>query len=746
MAALQTLRNKPVLLMSIIGGALLLFIITMVMESNTNLFGSSDKAGEVFGKEIKINDLNTRIEEEKNLVEIQQTLQRLNYGQPFKYEKMKGADEVSFRDQVWQMFCYETAIQEECDKLGLEVTEQDIAKAFQNADVPEVQFMMMVASIAGKAPSLEGYKLFMKDFDKDMAQLVQAAQAGQIDEASLEFINNAKRACLYAESKLSMSLLQRKYSNLMMTACTSNPITTRMEFDEANMLCNATVAALPYATVPDADVKVTDDDIKKLYEEYKENFYTPAETRSLKLIDVVVNPSREDENLARQTVVALEDSLRKSETAEEVKNALAGTNGIFADVYFKKDVFIADNENPENNFYEVYSALDSMKVGAVQPTTLGVERSARSDRYYLTFKLVNRKSTPDSLKLRVIPARDKNQADSLIKALKAGSTWSALAKKMGSKDTAVWQPVNYYVERPSNVDSAVYTDPSHLPVQTPAVMMPRAGAYVVCEVLEAKAYSEKFNVAIVKQVISYSDDTYNEALSKLSNFVANNRDAAKFEEAAKKAGFENNLLPLPVISTSDYLSFAYRYGENAKDAVRWVFDEAKAGQVSNVYESSDANGVPHLVVVAVVSECDDDYLPWDNEAVKKFLTPIATQAKKAEKLMGQLKNVKKLSDMEKVKGVQVNHLTGLNAAKAPLDEPRLAGALIKAQKGQFVGLMQGATAIYGMQVEDKVAGTQTYNATLEQDKRESQMMANPSNIIQEMITRDAKVKDKRYKF
>lgn len=48
MAALQTLRSKPALLMSVIGGALLLFIITMVMENNSGLFGVSDEAGEAF--------------------------------------------------------------------------------------------------------------------------------------------------------------------------------------------------------------------------------------------------------------------------------------------------------------------------------------------------------------------------------------------------------------------------------------------------------------------------------------------------------------------------------------------------------------------------------------------------------------------------------------------------------------------------------------------------------------------------
>ena len=70
MAALQTLRSKPALLMSVIGGALLLFIITMVMENNSGLFGVSDEAGEAFGNEIKVNDLETKIAEEQNLQEI----------------------------------------------------------------------------------------------------------------------------------------------------------------------------------------------------------------------------------------------------------------------------------------------------------------------------------------------------------------------------------------------------------------------------------------------------------------------------------------------------------------------------------------------------------------------------------------------------------------------------------------------------------------------------------------------------
>ena len=85
--------------------------------------------------------------------------------------------------------------------------------------------------------------------------------------------------------------------------------------------------------------------------------------------------------------------------------------------------------------------------------------ATKSDAQFVTtFKLVDRKNTADSLNIRSLAARDAKQADSLLNALKGGAAWGDLAKKLGQKDTTMWQATPYYVAQEAG-DSSKYTDP-----------------------------------------------------------------------------------------------------------------------------------------------------------------------------------------------------------------------------------------------------------------------------------------------
>ena len=288
MAALQTLRSKPALLMSVIGGALLLFIITMVMENNSGLFGVSDEAGEAFGNEIKVNDLETKISEEQNLQEIATFLNSFFQTGQMDYQRLTEEQRMQIRQSVWDNFVNHGAIEQEAGKLGLIVTNAELQAALKNPTTFEAQFLMMVGQFAYSNPTIEGYKKFMNEFDKQLAQISQS------NPDMAELFVNIKRACLYAEAKLKNSLLEQKYLALIKTSYTSNPVAAKMAFDEENTLLTVAVSAIPYTTIPDDTVKVSDDEIKARYDEFKENFFTHMETRNVKVIDFVVNASTAD--------------------------------------------------------------------------------------------------------------------------------------------------------------------------------------------------------------------------------------------------------------------------------------------------------------------------------------------------------------------------------------------------------------------------------------------------------------------
>ena len=158
MAALQTLRSKPALLMSVIGGALLLFIITMVMENNSGLFGVSDEAGEAFGNEIKVNDLESKISEEQNLQEIATFLNNFFQTGQMDYQRLTEEQRAQIRQTVWDNFVNHGAIEQEANKLGLIVTDAEMQAALKTPTTFEAQFLMMVGQFAYSNPTIEGYK------------------------------------------------------------------------------------------------------------------------------------------------------------------------------------------------------------------------------------------------------------------------------------------------------------------------------------------------------------------------------------------------------------------------------------------------------------------------------------------------------------------------------------------------------------------------------------------------------------
>ena len=119
MAALQTLRNKPALLMSVIGGALLLFIVTMVMENQTGLMGADMEAGEVYGEEISIQDFDSKVTQEQNYQEVARTLGNYFQTGQLDPQQLTEREREEIRQQVWNDILAVATVKDEAKKFGL---------------------------------------------------------------------------------------------------------------------------------------------------------------------------------------------------------------------------------------------------------------------------------------------------------------------------------------------------------------------------------------------------------------------------------------------------------------------------------------------------------------------------------------------------------------------------------------------------------------------------------------------------
>jgi peptidyl-prolyl cis-trans isomerase D len=593
--------------------------------------------------------------------------------------------------------------------------------------------MLMVGAAFGGTPTIEGYQQFLKNYDKLVQQLAQSSPE------MLELVQNAKRACAYVENKLKMSILQDKYMILMQGSFISNPIAAKALFNEAHTMYDVEIAAVAYDSISEEGLTVTDEEYKELYKKHKEEFYLGEESRTVRVIDFQVLPSLADRNAIQARIKSAEDSLRKTNDVNDIKAILSAANSNldFQNVYMTKDTYKSYNMD------KMVARVDSMSVGGVSPTF-------NDGQSVYTVKLVGKKTTADSLQMAFIPAVSKAQADSIMNDLKGGKSWADVAKAKSAKDTLIWEYLPFYNDR-TEADSNVYTHPAQLAMNTPGILQSGSG-YVVVKVVAQKSLSEKINVAIVRNEIDFSDVTYEEALSKMNNFVSSAKEASAVDSVARANGYE--VMDVPALGTSNYSDLSFNYTDKAGEIMRWTFDEAKVGQVSNVYETRDVQGNTHLLTVAVVSECNDEYLPWNSEAVKETLKPIAIQQKKAAKALELVKNAKSMDDMKKINGVSVDTLTSKGIYELHIAEPALMGALQKAKEGEFMANVKGTNAVYAIRVIKKAAPTVPFTEDIYMNYVAMQNMYNvfgqqgqfPSELFNYLISRKGNVKDLRYKF
>ncbi len=754
MAALQTLRNKPALLMSVIGGALLLFIVTL---TDLNSCSRPNIEAEVNGKELTYEAYEQQVQNEENL-------------ESLLTDNLTDETRNNIRQTVWQKFEQGQVLGQEAEKLGLSASKEDVQNELSNVTPQQLQqiaqalqygqmtmsnvgyaqkIMLLMAKFIGQ-PSVEGYKQFMKTADQQIAQMQKQ------DPNSAELIASIKQACLYCESQMPLELTINKYMGLMAQGFVSNPVAAKMDFEEGVTSCNMEIASVPYSTVDDKDIKITDEDLKNKYKECKEMFRLGGKSLDIKLINVEVAASAKDQAAIMAQVQALEDTLRKVNTIKAVADVMRGAKSDvnYTNAYLPKEAYT------QSDLADVVSVIDSLSVGGVMKTKVEA-RDRTGVQYISTYKLVAAKTTPDSMQICQLAVDGKALADSIVAAVKAGSTLSAEAKKhndvvqkYGLKGDTTWNATKYYVDANTaleGVAEGAYTDICQIPAGTTAyyvVPNQQTGQpiYVVTTVLSTKAPSAKYNVAIVKYPIKFTQETYNNKQRALSEFLAKNRTIAEIEKNASKAGYM--LIDRANFSTSDAMTIRYNIGgEGVRDAFIWAFDEAEAGAVSRIYPCGKDND--QFLVLCVTGKNDGDYLEWNNANVKRQLELLVKQDKKAEKILASVQDVKDMEAAKKVKDVDVTNQPVMGLSQMTMYEPALAGAVERTENGNFTGTVKGKNAIYMVQVNAKTQGEATYNEKLAMlsTARASlgKVFGQTGNIV-DALMKKAEVTDKRYKF
>jgi hypothetical protein len=714
MAALGKIRSKGGILVGAIGLALFAFLAGDAARSCDGIKGEArQQIGEILGKKISVQDYQKLIDEYQSAIKF--TMQRDNLTD----QELKQVE-----DQVWQQLVSNRVIEADAEKVGLTVTEKEIQNVLNEGTNPMLVQTPFVNQQTGRF-DVNALKQFFDSYNK-----AKAAKSPQVEQMQAIY-----DYWLFVEKNLRAQLLGQKYQALLASCVLSNKAEAKMAFKDNNEESQIQLASLAYSTVKDADVKVTDDDLKAKYAELKPAFRQNVETRDIKFVDFQIKASAAD----RSQVVKEMNDFQKQLASAADPAAVVSKSG--SEIPY---LGLPVSNKAYQQYPDIASKIDSLSVG-----TTGVVENAQDNTLNI-IRVLSKAQLADSIQFRQIniaaatPDEARAKADSIQKALAGGADFDALAKRYGQTGEKVWFTGQQYEMAPSmNQDNRTFVNALLNGEVNATQNLALTQGNIILQVLDKKAFTTKTTAAVIKKVVDFSKATRSNAYNKFSEFVAKSSTVADLEKNAPKSGYQ--VQSLNDISTAEH----YIGGiPGTRDALKWLF-EAKQGEVSPLYECGNND---HLLVIALTAVHPQGYRSWDDAQVKEILKREVIKDKKAEKLMAKLKGVNSIAAAQ-AKGAKVSSVNQITfAAPAFVQatgsvEPALSGAVAGTAAGKFSKApVKGNAGVYVFQVVKKSmrAGSK-YDETLVMQQAAQANMQLVGNFMQDLILK-AKVVDNRYLF
>ena len=715
MAALGTIRKRGVILVCIISFGLFAFIAEEAFRSCDSAKNNErQQIGEVYGEKISVQEFQKLVDEYTEVIKMQQ-------GQ----ENLPEQQMNQIKDMVWNTYVQNQMIAKEAGKLGLTVTDAELQDILKTGTNPMLQQTPFVNQQTGRF-DVSALQKFLADYKTQKANPANA----QLMDQYTKIYNYWS----FIEKTLRQQTLAQKYQALLAHCFISNPVEAKMAFKEENEESQIQLAAFPYSDIQDDKVKVEESDLKAKYDELKARFKQPVETRDIKYVDIEVMASAADRAALNKDFAGFHTQLAAAADPAEVVRKAASTVS-YLGIPVSKDAYPSD----------IAAVLDSMAVGSTSAV-----KANTADNTLNIVKLVSKQQLPDSVQYRVIQvaansvAEAKTKADSIQGAIAGGADFEAIAKKYGQTGEKAWMTTKQYeYAQTMDKDNKAFINTLNTASVNSLNQLQLGQGYVVLQVLDRKAMVDKYVAAVIKKTIDFSQGTYRTAYNKFSSFVSANQASADLLKNAAGNGYKVQELK-DMTTASHYVANIH----STREALKWIFVDAKEGEVSPLYECGDNN---HLLVVVLDKIHRIGYRDLSDPDVKEMVKAEVIKDKKAEQLMAKVNGVKSIA-AAKAKGGKISSVNQITFAAPTFiaatgaSEPALSGAVSATKKGAFSAhAVKGNAGVYLFQVTNKSNRPVKFDEKTYEQKCRQKSMQYAGNFMNELYMK-AHVVDNRYLF
>ena len=537
------------------------------------------------------------------------------------------------------------------------------------------------------------------------------------------------------EKSLAQDRLRTKYENLMKMSTYTTNAEAQKEYVAQTSKVDAHYLYVPFYSVADSTVEVTDSQLEDYLGKHKDAFIG-QNTRSIQYVTFPVIPSKQDtasfyndiKRLAKELAISKNDSafammnsdvktpyyVTMAEIPESVKGSLGSMTpgGIYGP--FKNGMS-----------YSIY------KYGGVQKDSLFTVRASH-------ILIQAAKTASDSVK-----SAARKRAEGILAQIRGGASFEAMAQQFGTDGTAQQGgDLGYFKNNGSMVkpfENAIF---GFSGTGLLANIVETDFGFHIVKVTEAKT-NTRYKLAAVNRTIAPSQATMDEVLRRADAFATANDTKDKFEAALKK---DRTLLMLRGDKIPEGAA-GFNNLQNARDIVRWAFNsDTKIGSISTVFQNEN-----QYIVALETGSTDKNKVKIDD--FRDELMARVRGEMKAEIITKKLSGITGTLEQMAQKygaGALVETVTDLTLAQGVLTsagaDPTALGKAFGLKIGQKSKPFKGEAGVFVMETTKSTPAPAMADLTMY--KNSSKMMAaqRASYYINEAIKENAKVVDNRAKF